>query len=398
VAIIVVVSMLLAARVLDPGRRRAELLPEATVVARALVPIAGLGLAWAACAPFQPLSLADLGPAALGSLLVLALGTWIVLRFEHRSRVRIAVAGPPQLARTLARELALAAIPGYQIAGWIDGGSPDSVPELRRLGSFAQIAAIVEREEIDLIVNSGGDQMEVAKVVSEECLHLDVRLTSVGQLQEYVLGEISLATIDPSFFQYLMHPTFRGGSAPLKRAIDITLAGLTLILAAPIAAFAAIAARASGPGPMHIRERRVGLYGAEFDMLRLRTADNAVGALLRRTHIDELGQLWNVIAGTMSMVGPRPELPERIAEVEERIPMYDRRMLIVPGVTGWAQVRRAEAVGDADSAWKLGHDLYYLKHRSTSLDALILLQTAVVSARGLALAGRAADEGLAHAN
>ncbi len=390
--------MLLAGRVLDPGRSRAQLLPEASLAARALVPFAGIGLAWALCAPFEQLAFGDLAPAALGSLLVLALGTWIALRFEHRSEVRIAVAGPPQLARTLARELELAAIPGYRIVGWIDGGAPDNVPEMLRLGTFAQIASIVEREGIDLIVNSGGDQMEVAKVVSEECLHLDVRLSTVSQLQEQTLGEISLETIDSSFFQYLMHPNFHGGSAPLKRAFDVALAGVTLILAAPLAAFAAVAARASRPGPALIRERRVGLYGAEFDMLKLRTADNWLGALLRRTHVDEIAQLWNVIAGTMSLVGPRPELPERIAELEARIPMYDRRMLVVPGVTGWAQVRRAEAIGDADSAWKLSHDLYYLKHRSTSLDTLILLQTAVVSAQGLGLAGRTADEGLAHAN
>jgi len=397
-AVIVVLAVLLAARVLDPGRVRAQLLPAASFAARALVPVAGLMLAWLVCVPFDPIGGSDLAPALLGSLLVLALGSWIATRFESHSEVRIAVAGTPQLARTVARELELAGIPGYRIVGWIDGGSPDNVAEMRRLGSFAQIASVVAREDIDLIVNTGGDQMEVAKVVAEECLALDVRLSTVSQLQEHVLGEISLETIDASFFQYLMHPSFRGGSAPVKRAADVALAGVTLALATPLAAFAALAARASEPGPALIRERRVGLAGEPFEMLKLRTSDNAVGALLRRTHVDEIAQLWNVLRGEMSMVGPRPELPGRIAELEARIPFYDRRMLIAPGVTGWAQVRRAEAVGDADSAWKLSHDLYYLKHRSTGLDALILLQTLVVSAQGLGLARRTADESLAHAN
>ena len=112
---------------------------------------------------------------------MIALGAWMVTRFEARAEMRIAVAGPPQIARTLTRELGLAAIPGYRIVGWIDGGAPDNVPEMRRLGSFSQIASIVEREGIDLIVNMGGDQLEVAKVVAEECVGLDVRLITVSR-------------------------------------------------------------------------------------------------------------------------------------------------------------------------------------------------------------------------
>ena len=396
--LLVVLAVLLAARVLDPGRRLAQLLPAAGFAARALVPPAGLAVAALVAAAFHPIPAWDLIPAALGSLLVLALGAWIASRFEARTEIRIAVAGPPQIARTLTRELKLAAIPGYRIVGWIDGGAPDNVPEMRRLGSFSQIASIVDREGIDLIVNMGGDQLEVAKVVAEECLELDVRLSTVGQLQEHVLGEISLATIDASFFQHLMHPNFRGGSLPLKRALDVAVAGSALILAAPLAAFAALVTRTSGRGPALVRETRIGALGAPFDMLKLRTAENSFGSLLRATHVDEVAQLWNVLRGEMSMVGPRPELPERIGELEDQIPLYDRRLLVAPGITGWAQVRRAEAIGDADSAWKLSHDLYYLKHRSAALDALILVQTVAVSAQGLNPFGRTADETLAPAN
>ena len=161
---------------------------------------------------FQPLAVADLGPAALGSMLVLALGAWLLSRFEQRAVIRVAVAGPPQIARTLQRELALTGLPGYRIVGWVDGGAPDNAPGIRRLGPFSQIAAIVGREGIDLIVNTGGDQIAVAKLVTEDCLALDVRLSTVSQLQEEILGEISLETMDASYLQYLMHPNFRGGS------------------------------------------------------------------------------------------------------------------------------------------------------------------------------------------
>ena len=397
--LLVVVAVLIAARLLDPGRRLAQLLPLASFVSRALVPVAGLALAWAMVLPFRPLAVDDLGPAALGSILVLALGAWLLSRFEQRAEIRIAVAGSPQIARTLTRELALTGIPGYRIVGWVDGGAPDNVPEMRRLGSFSQIAAIVGREGIDLIVNTGGDQMAVAKMVAEDCLALDVRVSTVGQLQEEILGEISLETVDSSYFQYLMHPNFRGGSLVVKRIGDLTASSLGLIVSSPLVAIGALATKLGGRGSVLVRERRIGLRGAEFEMLKLRTADRGIlGPLLRGTHVDEVPQLLNVLRGQMSLVGPRPELPERIAELEATIPLYDRRCLVAPGITGWAQIRRAEAITEADSAWKLSHDLYYLKHRSTALDAMILLQTLFVAAHGFRLPARAADESFAHAN
>ena len=107
--------------------------------------------------------------------------------------------------------------------------------------------------------------------------------------------------------------------------------------------------------------------------------------------------LWNVIRGDMSLVGPRAERPGLVAELEWEIPFYDRRELVKPGLTGWAQLRSASRAG-ADSSWALCHDLYYLKHRSTALDAMILLQTVVTAGHGLRLPRAAADEPLAQAN
>jgi lipopolysaccharide/colanic/teichoic acid biosynthesis glycosyltransferase len=235
-------------------------------------------------------------------------------------------------------------------------------------------------------------------MVSEECLELEVRLSTVSHLQEEILGQIPLDTVDSGFFEYLMHPNFSGGSVGVKRVVDVAVSLAALVVAAPLVAFAAVATRLSGGGSILIRERRVGAVGAEFEMLKLRTSETGLGPMLRRTHIDEIPQLWNVLSGEMSLVGPRPELPARMLELEAKIPLYDRRCLVAPGITGWAQIRRAEAISDADSAWKLSHDLYYLKHRSSALDAMILLQTLVVSAHGFRLPSRTADESLAHAN
>ena len=101
-----------------------------------------------------------------------------------------------------------------------------------------------------------------------------------------------------------------------------------------------------------------------------------VGRLLRRTHIDELPQLWNVLRGDMTLVGPRPERPELVAQIERQYPHYTRRHLVKPGIAGWAQLRCGYAGSNLGTAWKLCHDLYYVKHRSFLGDLLILFETA----------------------
>jgi len=106
-----------------------------------------------------------------------------------------------------------------------------------------------------------------------------------------------------------------------------------------------------------------------------------VGRILRRTHIDELPQLWNVLRGQMTLVGPRPERPELVAEIEARFPHYTRRHLVKPGIAGWAQLRCGYAGSDRGTALKLCHDLYYVKHRSLLGDALILFETGLETFR-----------------
>ena len=146
-------------------------------------------------------------------------------------------------------------------------------------------------------------------------------------------------------------------------------------------------------GPVLFRQVRIGEGGRPFTVYKLRTmkagvssaaaqwadADDPrvtrVGRFLRRSHLDELPQLINVIRGEMSIVGPRPEQPEFVDRLERWVPFYTRRHLLKPGITGWAQVRCGYAGSDFGSAWKLCHDLYYLKHRSTALDLVILGET-----------------------
>ena len=174
-----------------------------------------------------------------------------------------------------------------------------------------------------------------------------------------------------------------------KRALDVLVGGVALVLASPLLALAALAIRLETHGHAVYRQRRVGRGGVPFRLYKLRTmrveADvsarwaapddpriTRVGTLLRRSHLDELPQLVNVLRGEMSLVGPRADIVEQVANYSEA----DRRRLAVkPGITGWAQVRCGYAGSDTGSAWKLCHDLYYIKHRSFGLDALILGET-----------------------
>jgi lipopolysaccharide/colanic/teichoic acid biosynthesis glycosyltransferase len=166
-----------------------------------------------------------------------------------------------------------------------------------------------------------------------------------------------------------------------------------------VIAVAAIAIRLEDGGPIFYRQRRLGENGHAFEILKLRTmrvdaelsgpqwsgADDdrvtRVGRVLRRSHLDEVPQLWNVLRGEMTIVGPRPERPEIVTDFERRFPHYTRRYLVKPGITGWAQLRCGYAGSELGTAWKLCHDLYYIKRRSVLGDAVILTETAFVAFR-----------------
>jgi lipopolysaccharide/colanic/teichoic acid biosynthesis glycosyltransferase len=177
----------------------------------------------------------------------------------------------------------------------------------------------------------------------------------------------------------------------IRRAVDVAVSATALAFAAPLIALAAIAIRLETRGPAIYRQRRVGQGGAEFDVLKLRTmvagaehmgaglavdAGDAritrVGAFLRRTSLDELPNLWNVLRGDMSLIGPRPTVPSQVAQYTER---QRGRLAVRPGLTGWAQVN-----GRASLPWseRIELDLWYIEHRSLALDARILARTARV--------------------
>jgi len=184
----------------------------------------------------------------------------------------------------------------------------------------------------------------------------------------------------------------------VRRTVDILVASVALVLAAPVLAVAMLAIRLESPGPVIYRQRRSGLDGAVFDVLKLRTmvqgaehkgaglaidANDSrithVGTFLRRTSLDELPNLLNVLRGDMTLIGPRPTLP---AQVDQYTPRQRGRLAIKPGITGWAQVN-----GRASLPWdeRIELDLFYIEHRSLSIDLKILWRTVVIVLGGSGL-------------
>jgi exopolysaccharide biosynthesis polyprenyl glycosylphosphotransferase len=363
--------------------------------------------------------------------LLLALGFWIKHRFDTDRQIRVAVVGSSSVAATLTAELQETRLRGYEVAGWISVAGPvaaseaDWAPEPTEgepassppLGTLADVRDVVCTHGIDLLVNGpapgtdNGSRLHVYETVAAACLDLPVRMIDGVQLYEELLGHVPLGTTDAAWFQYLMHPRYRTSSGITKRAIDIVVGGVATVVTLPIVLAAALAVQISDGGPPFLRQRRVGEAGREFTMLKLRSmrvdaepdgearlaeeADERVtgiGRFLRRTHIDELPQLWNVLRGEMSLVGPRPERPPLVSDLERQFRYYDRRHLVKPGITGWAQVRCGYAGSDIGVAWKLCHDLYYLKHRSALTDLAIMAETVRAAVADAQYGLRAPDE------
>jgi lipopolysaccharide/colanic/teichoic acid biosynthesis glycosyltransferase len=181
----------------------------------------------------------------------------------------------------------------------------------------------------------------------------------------------------------------------MNRALDVALAGVGLVLASPLLGLAALATKLESGGPVIYRQTRVGRHGADFEVLKLRTmvvgaetlgagyaVDKGdtritrVGRVLRRTSIDELPQLWNILRGDMSIIGPRPTLRYQVERYDER---QRRRLEIRPGLTGWAQVQGRASLPWAD---RIELDVWYVDHRSPRVDLEILLRTPLALFRG----------------
>jgi len=227
-----------------------------------------------------------------------------------------------------------------------------------------------------------------------QCKLSGIGVTDYIDFYERESGRVDLSALRPSWF--IFSDGFRMGMAveTVKRTFDIVLALLTLIMVLPLLALTAVAIKCEGRGSILYRQERVGLRGRVFVLLKFRSmAEDAerdgapqwaakrdprvtrVGGVIRKLRIDELPQLYNVLCGDMSFVGPRPERPYFVNRLAQNIPYYNERHSVKPGITGWAQVNYPYGASLEDARNKLAYDLYYLKNRGLFLDLIILIRT-----------------------
>jgi exopolysaccharide biosynthesis polyprenyl glycosylphosphotransferase len=325
------------------------------------------------------------------AVLGLVVFTLLVL-FESRPRDRrILLVGRGEGAEDLIAELA-AGRSGFKIAavvGEFSAYAPDR-SEIPTYGSLAALPEAVTIHRPDLVVvDVDSGRPEVFRSLLD-LAGAGFRVAGLPEFYEHAFGRIPLDRVGPAWFMSVIHLYQRSYTAFAKRVFDVVGAILALLLTAPVLLIIALLVRR----PFLLRQVRVGEWGRTFTMYKFRTmheeAEPAgvplfaavrdprttkIGRLLRKTRLDELPQLWNVLRGEMSLVGPRPERPEFYSMLTEQVPWWIRRNMVKPGITGWAQIHSGYADDPASTADKLSYDLWYLRHRSLSVDLMICIQT-----------------------
>jgi sugar transferase (PEP-CTERM system associated) len=290
---------------------------------------------------------------------------------------------------------------GFILLGFVPrSGETPRVPAQYLVNPETSLSQWVQRERVDEIVvgvddRRGGLPMEELL----ECRQLGVDITDLATFFERESGRVQLSLTDPSWL------VFSGGfdATPLrrlsKRCSDLFIAALVLLLTWPFMLMVVLAIRLeSGPGqPILYRQERVGARGKTFKLIKFRSMRTdaeldgiarwankdddrvtRVGRFTRKVRLDELPQLWNVLKGEMSFIGPRPERPQFVVDLGKKIRYYELRHCLKPGLAGWAQLRYPYGASEADAVEKLKYDLYYVKNHNLMFDLLILIQTVEV--------------------
>lgn len=279
----------------------------------------------------------------------------------------------------------------YRVVGTV-GATQGSFDEFRRLGPPESLVEIVRRHRAHEVI-VGSDSVGAGAPI-EDCFNQGIRIISAADLFERYKGRVPIYSVDERWFQTL--PAHSLSSKPylaVHRAVDIVLSAVLGVPFLFILPLLAALIKVESPGPVFFRQLRVGQFGNHIHILKLRTmGDDAeltgvrwaerhdprvtrFGSILRATRLDELPQLINVFRGDMSFIGPRPERPEFVVELERVIPHYRARLAIKPGISGWAQVKDGYASSISETVRKLEYDLYYIKHQCLRLDLQILLHT-----------------------
>jgi sugar transferase (PEP-CTERM system associated) len=314
-------------------------------------------------------------------------------------RRRVVVVGAGQRAQRLLGTIPTDRNNGFDVVGVVamDDEAPQ-VPASARIPrgdiSAEELWALIDRFDADEIVVAPDNRRGLPVRALLNCKLKGVRVTEFLTFVEREFGRISLDELDPSWL--IFSDGFRVSLSQdiTKRVVDVVVSGLFLTFTLPIMLLTAIMIRLDSPGPIFYRQERVGRDGRTYTLLKFRSmrvdAETAsgprwaaqnddritpIGNFIRKTRLDEIPQVINVLRGEMSFIGPRPERPFFVESLCEAIPYYSERHRVKPGITGWAQVCYPYGASIEDAKEKLAYDLYYIKNRSLFLDIVILLQT-----------------------
>jgi sugar transferase (PEP-CTERM system associated) len=359
-----------------------------------------------ACAVFYyifPVAMTGRGVFAIalgfGSCFVLAFRVVLgwVLRREGFAE-RILIVGSDEKAKDIAREALHRKHLGYRVIGFLDD-DPSlqgvSILNPRVIGTTAQACELALLHGATRVVVAAMDYRgRLSMDALLACKNHGIRVQEGSSYYEQITGKIMVEGLRKSWLVFSDGFMVSRGTLFVKRLLDLVVASAGLIVALPVMLLVALAVKLDSPGPVFFRQDRVGRGGREFTLWKFRSMrDDAekggarwavqgdprvtrVGRFIRKTRLDELPQLWNVLVGDMSLVGPRPERRMFVEQLKERCPWYEQRLVVRPGLTGWAQVKAPYASTFEESIEKLKFDLYYIKNLSLFLDISILLSTA----------------------
>lgn len=281
---------------------------------------------------------------------------------------------------------------GFQITAVFDeeGGN---IPGARILNDIKSLPAAIRAEKISSIVLAGSlHESPDLRAALFECLPLGLTFVGLSGFYEAITGRVPIETIGQTWFLENLNEGDKGLFDSAKRLFDIAMALVILILSISFWPLIGLIIKLESRGPVFFKQSRAGKNNKPFTIYKFRTmtvADNDAsptvkddarvtrfGSFLRKTRLDELPQVINILKGEMSFVGPRPERVDYIAPLGERIPFYNERMLVKPGVTGWDQISgEYHSPSLEDTLKKLQYDLFYIKNRSIYLDLSIILKT-----------------------
>lgn len=324
--------------------------------------------------------------------------TSMVIRIHQRRLVL--VIGMGALARALVTAVRDRRASTYDVVGFVNAGEDgagdeiDGIPVFHVSEGLEHIQSVTGATHVAVTYANGEIHPISSSLLALKLKGVEVQ--NAATLFKTITGRIPILHVNNEWF--IFGPNFdlviNAWTRRMQRAIDMALSIVGMVLCAPLCVVITVLIKATSRGPVFYRQERVGISRKSFHIIKFRTMKpnaeantgpvwasrndprvTAVGKFLRRTRLDEIPQLWNILRGEMSFIGPRPERPAFVSELEAAIPYYGLRFLAKPGLSGWAQVNHGYGASKADALVKLEHDLYYLQEMSLPLNILILAKT-----------------------